>query len=312
MARWNAAETGSDRVALAQDAGMGRISLFGVLAGALVAYGAFVVLSAIASAIGTAISDDIDLPNLNWEQLGIVSALIVAAVLLVSYFFGGYVAGRMARRSGAINGLLVFVLSVLVVLALTLLVNALVDNEDAIAQNLRNAGIPTSSNEWGDTATVAGLASLAAMVVGAVLGGIVGERWHGKLTRRAMDPSMGAQARHRQMAAERQAAEEESWRQRSSPPPPPARPEREEGPVTTGPRTAQQPRTAQEPQTTAQEPQTEEPRTAWGASRPWASEPPPESPPAAGPGSEPDREVGSGPRVTRRPRTGPPRTPRPR
>ncbi len=274
---------------------MGRISLLGVLAGALVAYGAFVVLFAVASAIGTAISDDIDLPNLNWEQLGLVSALIVAAVLLVSYFFGGYVAGRMARRSGAINGLLVFVLSLLVVVALTLLVNALVDNEDAIAQNLRNAGIPTSWDEWGDTATIAGLASLAAMLVGAVLGGAVGERWHGKLIRRAMDPSGGARARHQQMAADRQAAEEQSWRQPSSPPPPPGR-EHEETVGDGAPQPAQ-PQTAQQ--------------TAWGANRTWASDPRPQSEPAAGPAPAPS-QAGSGPRVTRRPRTGPPRSPRPR
>ena len=287
MPRWNAAETGSDRVALANDAGMGRVSLLGAVAGTLVAYGAFVVLFAIASAIATAISDDVDLPNLNWEQLGIVSSLIVAAVLLVSYFFGGYVAGRMARRGGAVNGLLVFVLSLLVIVLLTLLINAVVDNEAAIVANLRNAGIPTSWEEWGDAATIAGLASLAAMLVGAVLGGIVGERWHGKLARRAMDPSVGAQARHREMAAERQQAAEDRGRAQSPPPPEPRR-DREDEPAPA-----------------------ESANTGWGASRPWArdstGEPGPrEAAPERGPTPAPDRETDRGPRVTRRPRPGPP------
>ncbi len=287
MPRWNAAETGSDRVALANEAGMGRISLLGVVAGTLVAYGAFVVLFAIASAIATAISDDIDLPNLNWAQLGIVSSLIVAVVLLLSYFFGGYVAGRMARRSGAVNGVLVFVLSLLVMVVLTLLVAVAVDNKDAIAANLRNAGIPTTWDEWGDAATIAGLASLVAMLLGAVLGGIAGERWHGKLARRAMDPSVGAQARHQQLAAERQqAAEEQSWRQ----PPPPDEPRRdreeEQAPAGQG-------------------------DTAWGASRPWATRssegaPQRETGRETHPGPPADREAGTGPRVTRRPR--PPRS----
>jgi hypothetical protein len=34
--------------------------------------------------------------------------------------------------------------------------------------------------------TLAGIASLAAMLVGALLGGVLGERWHSKLTRRAV------------------------------------------------------------------------------------------------------------------------------
>jgi hypothetical protein len=34
--------------------------------------------------------------------------------------------------------------------------------------------------------TIAGIGSLAAMLVGALLGGVLGERWHSKLTRRAV------------------------------------------------------------------------------------------------------------------------------
>jgi hypothetical protein len=37
----------------------------------------------------------------------------------------------------------------------------------------------------------AGIGSLAAMLVGALLGGMLGERWHTKLTRRAASPKYG-------------------------------------------------------------------------------------------------------------------------
>ncbi|MDP9209899.1 MAG: hypothetical protein M3O65_15710, partial [Actinomycetota bacterium] len=49
--------------------------------------------------------------------------------------------------------------------------------------NLRSIGIPTSGEEWAEIGTIVGLGSLLAMLAGSVLGGILGERWHGKLPR---------------------------------------------------------------------------------------------------------------------------------
>lgn len=170
MRRTNTAESGSDRVALAKDAGMGRISLFGVLAGTLVAYGAFLVLASVVAAVANAVGVSDKVATLNWEEMGVTAGLIVAAVLLLSYLFGGYVAGRMARRAGALNGFLVFVLGVLVAVGVSLLVNLIADGDEA-ARNFRNAGIPTSGEEWGNAGTVAGIASLLAIVIGPILGG---------------------------------------------------------------------------------------------------------------------------------------------
>ena len=186
-------ETRGDRAALAHHAGMGRISLVSVLAGVLVAYGAFAVLLAITAAVAESVGIDTDLSANEWRGLGAAGGAIVAGVLLVCYLFGGYVAGRMARRAGATNGLMVFVLGVLVAVAVTGLVNVFTDGDD-ILRNLRNVGIPTSGEEWGDVLTVAGLGSLLAMIVGSVVGGSLGERWHAKLVARATDPDVGPEA----------------------------------------------------------------------------------------------------------------------
>jgi hypothetical protein len=186
-------ETGGDRVAMAKDAGMGRPSLLSVLAGTLVAYGSFAVLVAIAAAIAEAVDVDTDLATNQWRELGIAGGAVVAGLLLICYLFGGYVAGRMARRAGVLNGALVFVLSLLVAVGVTGLVNLFADS-DAILQNLRNVGIPTSGDEWGDIATVAGIGSLLAMLLGSLLGGVLGDRWHGKLITRAVDPTIGPTA----------------------------------------------------------------------------------------------------------------------
>jgi hypothetical protein len=117
-------------------------------------------------------------------------------VLFISYFFGGYVAGRMARRAGAVNGVLVFVLAVLVAIGAGVAIGAQADTE-AVVSNLRSLGVPTSGSEYGAIGTVAGLASLVAMLVGSILGGLSGERWHGKLAKRAHDPSVGREAQGR-------------------------------------------------------------------------------------------------------------------
>jgi hypothetical protein len=178
-------ETPQDRASLALEAGLGKLSLPSVLAGVLVAYGAFAILAALAATAAAAIGLTTELNRNDWAALGTGSAIALAVVLLLAYLFGGYVAGRMARRAGLLNGLAVFLLALLLVGVVGAVAASQADAE-AIASNLRSLGIPITGTEWGNIGTLAGIASLAAMLVGALLGGILGERWHSKLTRRAV------------------------------------------------------------------------------------------------------------------------------
>jgi hypothetical protein len=184
MSRTDLTETGRDRAALARDAGFSRVSFVSVLAGVLVAYGAFAVLVAAAAAVAATIGVENTLTVNDWAQIGTGSAVIIALVVLLAYGFGGYVAGRMARRAGLLNGLGMFVLAVAIIAVLAALATAQADSSQ-VASNLRSLGIPTSGSEWGEVGTVAGLGTLAAMLLGAAFGGLLGERWHTKLTRRA-------------------------------------------------------------------------------------------------------------------------------
>jgi hypothetical protein len=79
----------------------------------------------------------------------------------------------------------VFLLALLLVAVVGAVAASQTDAE-SIGSNLRSLGIPTSGTEWGKAGTVAGIGSLAAMLVGALFGGVFGERWHSKLTRRAV------------------------------------------------------------------------------------------------------------------------------
>jgi hypothetical protein len=196
-------ETGRERRELAADAGYGGFSVTSTLAGVLAAYGAFAILLGLAAGVVGAVGSKTDLSS-DWERLGTGGGLIVAALLFLAYLFGGYVAGRMARRNGLVHGLGVLVLGVVIVGAVAALARSSADT-DAIASNLRSLGIPTTGDEYGQAATVAGIASLVALVLGSLLGGILGERWHGRLLARAADPTVGAQA-----AAAREAEEARS------------------------------------------------------------------------------------------------------
>jgi hypothetical protein len=69
-------ETSGDRASLAREAGVGKLSFISVLAGTLVAYGAFAVLAALLGAAAAAIGLDNDLSRNDWARLGTGSAIL--------------------------------------------------------------------------------------------------------------------------------------------------------------------------------------------------------------------------------------------
>src|SRR4051812_17026842 len=192
-------ETARDRMALAHEAGMRRISAVSVLAGTLVAYGALVVVLAIAGSIAAAVGVDTDLGSYNFHSLGISGGIALAAGVLISYLFGGYVAGRMARRAGAVNGLIVFILGLVIAAVVGGAVTGLAGTH-GVVQALRDLGLPPTWARGGGIAGFSGLAVWGAMIIGSIAGGTLGERWHTKLLVRAMDPAIGPETRTRTRA----------------------------------------------------------------------------------------------------------------
>jgi len=178
---------------ITREAGIGPVSLLSIVAGTFCAYGAFSLLAALAGALLTRADVDTEFRTNDWTGSGAVAALASALVLLLAYLYGGYVAGRMARRRGALHGLGVAVLSLLLGAAIGAVVGGLTDNQD-VEDNLRSIGVPTTTDQITGVALAGIAASLAAIVLGAIVGGLLGERWHAKLARRAADPSVGPAA----------------------------------------------------------------------------------------------------------------------
>lgn len=187
-------ETRRDRLALARRAGLGRVSAWGALTGVLVAYAAFALLVGLATAVLALVGIDVDLTEREWRQVGAAAGIGAGLLLFLAYLLGGYVGGRMARRAGLVNGLAVFIGGLVVAGVTVGIVEATGETGetlDRLRESLRSFGAPTTGRQWGDAGTVAGVAALVGMFLGAVVGGELGERWHAMLAG-AAEPAVGA------------------------------------------------------------------------------------------------------------------------
>jgi hypothetical protein len=155
--------------------------------GWLTAMGVAALLTAGLTAAGTAIGltqvDGSDAQAQATEQaetVGIAGGIALLVVLMLAYYAGGYVAGRMARLDGARQGLGVWAIG-LIITVLLAVAGAVLGAKYNVLASLNLPRIPVDE---GDLAT-GGLIALAAVLVGtalaAVFGGKVGTRYHRRL-----------------------------------------------------------------------------------------------------------------------------------
>jgi len=111
---------------------------------------------------------------------GVVAALVTAAVVFLAYYCGGYVAGRMARFDGAKQGVAVWLWSILFYVAAALLGVIAARTAPTPATQLTLPDVVASGSV---PALVSGLIGLAVALLGAVLGGLGGMRFHRRVDR---------------------------------------------------------------------------------------------------------------------------------
>lgn len=163
--------------------------------GWLTATGMVVLLSAAAAAIGAAVgvSTDTDLgaaldQAAANQSAGLIGAIITLAVLLLAYYAGGYVAGRMARFNGLKQGLAVW-LWALVAAAVVIIVGLIFGNDiRSITQLNSVAPLPQDLGSISAGTWLAVLASVAVSLIGALLGGLAGMRFHRRVDRAQFPP----------------------------------------------------------------------------------------------------------------------------
>jgi hypothetical protein len=175
----------------AQRAVFGGIKWGAAFFGWLSANGLAVLLIALLSATGVALGlargvNSADEAAEQVETLGIGGGIAVLVVLFLAYLAGGHVAGRMARFDGARQGVAVWLIGLLVVLVLAA-AGAILGAQYNVLQQLNLPRIPIDEG----TATTAGIITLVAILLvtllGALIGGKVGERYHRKVDRAGFD-----------------------------------------------------------------------------------------------------------------------------
>lgn len=155
--------------------------------GWLAAMGMSVLLTALVGAAGAGlgVATQTDPTKLAGQgpTVGIVGAVAVAVILFVSYYCGGYVAGRMARFDGARQGVAVWLWAVVIAIVLAIIVVAAGSQFNVLSSLNSFPRIPVDEG----TLTTGGIIVLivAALIalVGALLGGLAGMHYHRRIDR---------------------------------------------------------------------------------------------------------------------------------
>ena len=155
--------------------------------GWLTATGTAVLLTALLAAVGAALG----LNGIFGSQpadsqirtIGLVSGIVLLVVVLIAYFAGGYVAARMARFSGVKQGLGVWLWAVIFTIVIGVLGFVAGNQVDLLSRANGLPQLPVNN----DTLAGGGLITVAAIVlislVGALLGGLAGMRYHRRVDR---------------------------------------------------------------------------------------------------------------------------------
>jgi hypothetical protein len=118
----------------------------------------------------------------NADTIGLGGGIALLAVLMIAYYAGGYVAGRMSRFDGARQGAGTWLLGLLVTVILGVLA-VIAGSDYNVLERLDLPRLPIGE----ETLTTGGIIATIAVVLGtlfaAITGGKVGERYHRKIDR---------------------------------------------------------------------------------------------------------------------------------
>jgi hypothetical protein len=157
--------------------------------GWLVAVGLGAILIGLVAGAGAAIGltelSGTDAQN-NAKEIGLGGGIALLVVLMIAYYAGGYVAGRMSRFDGARQGAGAWVMGLLITIVLGI-VAAVLGNDYNVLSQLNLPRIPIGSETLTTGGIIATIAVLAGSLFAAVAGGKVGERYHRRIDRVAVD-----------------------------------------------------------------------------------------------------------------------------
>jgi MFS family permease len=186
-----ATTTGRRDVRARQRAEFGGTNWGAAFFGWMVAIGMAVILLALLSAAGAAIGLTKGVPSTsdaasNADTISLVGGIVLLAILLVAYFSGGYVSGRMSRFDGGRQGIGVWVWGLLATIVLAIL-GAVAGSEYNVLNQLNLPRIPVDEGSLTTGAVIALIAVVVGTLLAAMAGGKAGQRYHNKIDRYGFD-----------------------------------------------------------------------------------------------------------------------------
>jgi len=153
--------------------------------GWLVAVGMAAILTGILSAAGAAIGltevSESEASG-NAETISVVGGVILLLILMLAYYSGGYVSGRMSRFDGGRQGVAVWIIGLLVTIALAILA-AIGGSEYNVLSRFELPRIPIDEGDLATGGIIALVAVILGTLIAALLGGKAGQRYHRKVDR---------------------------------------------------------------------------------------------------------------------------------
>ncbi|MDQ4137946.1 MAG: hypothetical protein M3116_03760 [Actinomycetota bacterium] len=165
----------------------GGVKIGAAFFGWLTAMGMAVLLTALVGGTGTAIGlgagvtepGDVDAQAAG--TITVVGAILVLLIVFLSYYCGGYVAGRMARFSGAKQGVAVWLWALVIAIVVAVIGGVLGANFNVLSRLNAFPRIPVNEGDLGLVSIITLVVVALASLGGAILGGIVGVRYHRKV-----------------------------------------------------------------------------------------------------------------------------------
>jgi hypothetical protein len=144
------------------------------------------LLAATGAALGLGVEDAesaADDAGLAPEAIGWIGVIAVVVFVFVAYYCGGYVAGRMARFNGLLQGLAVWLWALLIAIVVAVL-GLIVGSQFDVFANLNVfPRLPVSEGDLTVAGIITAIVVALASLGGALLGGKVGTRYHRKVDR---------------------------------------------------------------------------------------------------------------------------------
>lgn len=169
----------------------GGVKIGSAFFGWLCAVGIAVLLTALVAATGAALGlgatnggdNAAKVARQNAGAIGVGGAIALVVIMLIAYYCGGYVAGRMARFNGLRQGFTVWLWAIVIAIVVGIIA-AIAGSQFNILETLNGyPRIPINEGSLSTIGIITAILVVIASLVGALFGGMAGMRYHRRVDR---------------------------------------------------------------------------------------------------------------------------------